>query len=90
MESTLPKCLPNFGTLPGGTDHGYIVCNYQLPMRAIKRGLRPLQRRGHCPFALLAEMAEHAYGDARREWPEVELPAPTLAVFYSLATHYLL
>ena len=26
---------------------------------------QPLQRRGHCPFALLAEMAEHAHGDAR-------------------------
>ena len=47
---------------------------------------KPLQRRGHCPFALLAEMAEHAYGDARREWPEVELPAPTLVVSYSPAT----
>ena len=48
--------------------------------------LEHIQRRGHCPFALLAEMAEHAYGDARREWPEVELPAPTLDVSYSPAT----
>ena len=42
--------------------------------------------RGHCPFALLAEMVEHTYGDARREWPEVELPTPTLVVSYSPAT----
>ena len=86
MESTLPKCLPNFGTLPGGTDHGYIVCNYQLPMRAIKRGLRPLQRRGHCLFALLAEMAEHADGEEMRKRLEVELPDPTLDVSYSRPT----
>ena len=44
-----------------------------------------LQRCGHCLFALLAEMAEHAYGDTRRKWPEVELPAPTLVLSNSLA-----
>ena len=66
--------------------HNTLLRAYQLPTRATRGGLQPLQRRGHCPFALLAEMAEHAYGDARREWPEVELLAPTLAVSYSPAT----
>ena len=87
MESMLPKGLPRSGTPPGGSDRGYMVHTYQeLPMRAIGRGLQPLQRRGCCPFTLLAEMAENAHGDARRKWPKVELPAPTLVVSYSHAT----
>ena len=86
MESALPQGLPRYGTASGGSDHGHMVRAYQLPTRATGRGLQSLQRRDHCPFALLAEMAEHTYGDARREWPEVELPAPTLAISYSPAT----
>ena len=35
VESTLPKGLPIFGTPHGGNDHGYLVCNYQLPTRAV-------------------------------------------------------
>ena len=82
------RCLKVFQDMvqpPRGSDHGHMVRAYQLPTRAIGRGLQPLQRR-HCPFALLAEMAEHTYGDARRKWPEVELPAPTLIVSCSPAT----
>ena len=55
-------------------------------MRAFGRGLRPLQRRGHCPFALLAEMVEHGDGNARRKRLEVELPTPMLIVSYSTPT----
>ena len=36
--------------------------------------------RGHFLLTLLVEMQEHADGDARRKWFEVELPAPMLAV----------
>ena len=86
MENALPQGLPRYGTAPGGSDHGHMVRAYQLPTRATGIGLQPLQRRDHCPFALLAEMAELTYGDARREWPEVELPTPTLVVSYSPAT----
>ena len=55
-------CLKVFQDLvrARGSDHGHMVHTYQLPTRAIGRGLQPLQRRGHCLFALLAEMAEHA------------------------------
>ena len=90
MESALPQGFPRYGTAPGGSDHGHMVRDYQLPTRATRRDLQPLQRRGLCLFALLTEMAEHTYGDARREWPEVELPAPTLAVSYSPTTLSLL
>ena len=31
MESTLPKRLSRSGTAPGGSGHGYMVRNYQLP-----------------------------------------------------------
>ena len=86
MESALPQGLPRYGTAPEGSDHGHMVRAYQLPTRATGRDLQPLQRRDHCPFTLLTEMAEHTYGDARREWPKVELPAPTLVVSYSPAT----
>ena len=81
-------CLKVFQYLvsPGGSDHGYMVHDYQLPPRAFGRGLQPLQRRGHCSFVLLAKMAEHADGDARRIRPEMELPAPTLVVSYSPPT----
>ena len=85
MESALPEGFSGSGAAPGGSDHGHMVCSYQLPTRAVGRGLQPFQRCGHCPFALLAKMAEHAYGDSRRKWSEVELPAPTLAVSESLA-----
>ena len=57
---------------PSGIDHQYMVRNYQISMRAIGRGLRPLQRRGH--------MAEHIDDDARRKRLEVELPTPTQVV----------
>ena len=50
---------------PKEIDHGYMVHDYQLPTRAIGRGLRPLQRRGYCPFAILAEMVEHVDETAR-------------------------
>ena len=80
------KGFPGLGTTPRGSDHGYLVRAYQLPTRTTGRGLQPLQRRDHYPLAFLAEMAEHTYGDARREWPEVELPAPTVVVSYSPAT----
>ena len=86
MESELPQGLPRYGTAPRGSDHGHMVHAYQLPTRETGGGLQPLQRRGHCPFVLLAKMAEHTYGDARREWPDVELPSPTLVVSYSPAT----
>ena len=76
MESALPQGLPRYGTTPEGSDHGHMVHAYQLPTRAIGRGLQPLQRRDHCPFALLAEMAEHTYGDARREWPRWNYQPP--------------
>ena len=85
MERTLPKGLPRSGTPPGGIDHEYMVLD-QLPTRAIGRGLWPLQRRGHCLFALLAEMAEHADGEEMRKRLEVELPDPTLDVSYSRPT----
>ena len=55
LESTMPKGLPRSGTPQEGTDHGYMVHDYQLPTRAIGRGLRPLQRRGHSPFALMTD-----------------------------------
>ena len=86
MESVLPKGLPRYGMTPGGSDHGHMVHAYQLYMWAIGRGLQPLQRRGHYPFALLTKMAEHADGAARREHPKVELPAPMLAASYSPPT----
>ena len=70
MESALPQGFPRYGTTPRGSDHGHMVRAYQLPTMVTGRGLQPLQRRGHCPFALLAEMTEHAYGDARWEWRE--------------------
>ena len=66
--------------------HEYLVREYKLPMRAIGRGLRPLQRRSHYPFTVLSEIAEHADGDARRKQPVVELQAPTLVVSYSPPT----
>ena len=31
---------------------------------------------GHYPVKLLAKMEEDVDGDARRKWPEVELPSP--------------
>ena len=67
--------LPRSGTPSRGIDHGYMVCDYQPPMRTIGRGLHPLQRCGHCPFALMAEMAEHTNGHTR--FQVVELLAPT-------------
>ena len=54
LESTMPKGLPRSSTPPGGTDHGFLIRNYQLPSWAIGRSLQPLKRCGHCPFALLA------------------------------------
>ena len=68
------------------SDHGYLVSDDQLPSWAIGRGLEPLQRCGHCLFALLAKMAEDTDGDSKRKRPKVELPAPTLAVYYSPPT----
>ena len=65
MESAVPQGLPRYCMAPRGSDHGHMVRAYQLPTRATRGGLQPLQQRDHCPFALLAEMAEHAYGDAR-------------------------
>ena len=65
-KSMLPKDLPCPGTPPGGSDHGYMVRDYQLPTRAIGRGFQSLQQRGHCLFALMAEMAEYADGDVLR------------------------
>ena len=62
MESMLPKGIPRSGTPSRGIDKGYMVHDYQLTMRAIGRGLQPLQRCGHYPFALLAEKAEHTDG----------------------------
>ena len=43
----LPKGFPRSGTPPKGIDHGYMARDYQLPTRAIGRGLWPLQQCGH-------------------------------------------
>ena len=66
------KGLPRSGTPSRGNDDGYMVCDYQFPTKAIGQGLRSLQQRGHCLFALLVEIVEHANGDTRRKWLEVE------------------
>ena len=81
MESTLLKGLPRFGMLPGGSDRGYMVRDYKLPTRAIGRGLQPLQRCGHCLFALLAEMTEYIDGDVRGEMAQGGTTNPHVGCF---------
>ena len=49
----------------------------------IGRGLRPLRRPG---FAFGKNGGTYVDGDARRKWPGVELPAPTLDISYSPPT----
>ena len=49
------------------------VCNHSNDVATIR-------------LRFLAEMAEHAYGEPRKKWREVELPAPTMVVSFSHAT----
>ena len=62
------------------------VANNESSDRDERKRKEQRKQQKHCLLTLLVEMEEHADGDTRRNWPNVELLAPTGGCFL-LASH---